>query len=51
MLLGPLRHVHGRAERPHDADDSTGTWALTVASLALLLAAVALVTALRRRGS
>ena len=34
-----------------DADDSTGTWALAVASLALLLAAVALVTALRRRGS
>ncbi len=26
LLLGPLRHVHGRAERPHDADASPGSY-------------------------
>lgn len=26
MLLGPLRHVHGRAERPHDADESAASY-------------------------
>jgi MFS family permease len=26
LLLGPLRHVHARAERPHDADASAGSY-------------------------
>ena len=26
LLLGPLRHVHARAERPHDADGSEGSY-------------------------
>jgi MFS family permease len=26
LLLGPLRHVHGRAERPHDEDPAAGSY-------------------------
>ncbi|HEV7173783.1 MFS transporter [Pedococcus sp.] len=26
LLLGPLRHVHGRAERPHDSDAMAGSY-------------------------
>lgn len=36
LLLGPLRHVHGRAERPHDADDSAGSYLAIIRQPAVL---------------
>ena len=36
LLLGPLRHLHGRAERPADADESTASYLAIVRNPAVV---------------